>query len=148
MIKGELYQIGKYAMIMYHLVDQFEGKGEVDFPAWWQSKITSAKTMLSGAKHYLEFELNEPQVDAIVNSFFDNEESFDGDEDIMTEKLKPSMGVGAYVKDFKKSKAPQFKGKSEEKRNKMAVAAYLSAKDKKAIVEKIKNKITEKLKND
>ena len=36
MIKGELYQIGKYAMIMYHLVDQFEGKGEVDFPAWWQ----------------------------------------------------------------------------------------------------------------
>ena len=148
MIKGELYQIGKYAMIMYHLVDQFEGKGEVDFPAWWQSKITSAKTMLSGAKHYLEFELNEPQVDAIVNSFFDNEESFDGDEDIMTEKLKPSMGVGAYVKDFKKSKAPQFKGKSEEKKNKMAVAAYLSAKDKKAIVEKIKNKITEKLKND
>jgi len=85
MIKGELYQIGKYAMIMYHLVDQFEGKGEVDFPAWWQSKITSAKTMLSGAKHYLEFELNEPQVDAVVNSFFDDEESFNDDENMMGE---------------------------------------------------------------
>lgn len=47
------------------------------------------------------------------------------------EKLKPSMGAGAYVKDFEKSKAPQFKGKSKEKKDKMAVAAYLTAKDKK-----------------
>ena len=46
------------------------------------------------------------------------------------EKLKPSMGAGAYVKDFEKSKAPQFKGKSKEKKDKMAVAAYLSAKNK------------------
>lgn len=47
------------------------------------------------------------------------------------EKLKPSMGAGAYVKDFKKSKAPQFQGKSKAKKQDMAVAAYLSAKDKK-----------------
>ena len=40
------------------------------------------------------------------------------------------MGAGEYVKDFKKSKASQFKGKSKEKKQKMAVAAYLSAKDK------------------
>ena len=45
-------------------------------------------------------------------------------------KLKPGMGAGAYVKDFEKSKAPQFKGKSKEKKQKMAIAAYLSAKDK------------------
>lgn len=47
------------------------------------------------------------------------------------EKLKPSMGAGEYVSDFEKSKAPQFKGKSKEKKQKMVVAAYLSAKDKK-----------------
>ena len=47
------------------------------------------------------------------------------------EKLKPSMGAGAYVKDFEKSKAPQFQGKSKAKKQNMAVAAYLSAKDKK-----------------
>ena len=47
------------------------------------------------------------------------------------EKLKPSMGAGAYVKDFEKSKAPQFAGKSKAKKQKMAVAAYLTAKDKK-----------------
>ena len=38
--------------------------------------------------------------------------------------------AGDYIKDFRKSKAPQFKGKSKAKKDKMAVAAYLSAKDK------------------
>ena len=50
---------------------------------------------------------------------------------IVDEKLKPSMGAGTYVKDFEKSKAPQFKGKSKAKKQKMAIAAYLTAKDKK-----------------
>ena len=56
------------------------------------------------------------------------------------EKLKPSMGAGAYVKDFEKSKAPQFAGKSKAKKQKMAVAAYLSAKDKikEAVLAKLK----------
>ena len=67
MIKGELYRIGKYAMELYQMVDQFEGKGEVDFPAWWQAKITTAKNMVSSAKHYLEFELREPEIDAMVD---------------------------------------------------------------------------------
>jgi len=66
MIKGELYRIGKYAMELYQMVDQFEGEGEVDFPAWWQAKITTAKNMVSSAKHYLEFELREPEIDAMV----------------------------------------------------------------------------------
>ena len=64
--------------------------------------------------------------------------------DMLDEKLKPSMGAGAYVKDFEKSKAPQFKGKSKKKKQQMAVAAYLSAEDKKkikeAVIAKLKNK--------
>jgi hypothetical protein len=66
MIKADLYKIGKYAMELYQMVDQFEGQGEVDFPAWWQSKITNACSMISSAKHYLEFELKEPEIDAMV----------------------------------------------------------------------------------
>ena len=66
MLKSELYRIGKYAMELYQMVDQFEGEGEVDFPAWWQAKITTAKNMVSSAKHYLEFELREPEIDAMV----------------------------------------------------------------------------------
>ena len=67
MLKGDLYRIGKYAMELYQMVDQFEGQGEVDFPHWWQSKVIKAKDMLVGAKHYLDFEINEPQIDAMVD---------------------------------------------------------------------------------
>ena len=67
MVKADLYKIGKYAMELYQMVDQFEGQGEVDFPAWWQSKITNAASMISSAKHYLEFELKEPEIDAMVD---------------------------------------------------------------------------------
>jgi hypothetical protein len=134
MIKAELAQIGKYAMELYKMVDQFEGPQEVDFPGWWQSKITTAKNMISSAKHYLEFELEEPKIDAMVDVA--------SEEGAIDEKLKPSMGAGAYVDDFRKSDAPQFKGKSKKKKNKMAVAAYLSAKDKikEAVLAKLKNK--------
>jgi hypothetical protein len=134
MIKAELAQIGKYAMELYKMVDQFEGPQEVDFPGWWQSKITTAKNMISSAKHYLEFELEEPKIDAMVGVA--------SEEGAIDEKLKPSMGAGAYVDDFRTSDAPQFKGKSKKKKNKMAVAAYLSAKDKikEAILAKLKNK--------
>ena len=69
MIKGELYQIGKYAMKLYATLEELEETGEeIDFPAWWQSKITTAKNMMSGAKHYLDFELKEPYIDAAVDA--------------------------------------------------------------------------------
>jgi hypothetical protein len=67
MLKGDLYRIGKYAMELYQMMDSLEGKGEVDFPHWWQSKIIKAKDMVVGAKHYLDFELKEPQIDAMVD---------------------------------------------------------------------------------
>ena len=67
MLKADLYRIGKYAMELYQMVDQFEGKGEVDFPHWWQAKIINAKSCLVSAKHYLDFELKEPQIDAMVD---------------------------------------------------------------------------------
>jgi hypothetical protein len=68
MLKKDLYHIGKYAMDLYQMVDQFEGMGEVDFPHWWQSKIIKAKEMMSSAKHYLDFETREPEIDAMVGA--------------------------------------------------------------------------------
>ena len=67
MLKADLYRIGKYALELYKMVDQFDDKGEVDFPSWWQAKITKSKDYLIGAKHYLDFELKKPQIDASVN---------------------------------------------------------------------------------
>jgi hypothetical protein len=42
--------------------------------------------------------------------------------------LKVSDGMGAWIKDFQKSDASQFKGNSKDKRRDQAIAAYLSAK--------------------
>jgi hypothetical protein len=71
MIKAELYRIGKYAMELYQMVSQFEGEGEVDFPAWWQAKITTAMNNMVSSKHYLDFEIKEPAIDAVVNRMDD-----------------------------------------------------------------------------
>ena len=68
MLKADLYRIGKYAMELYQMVDRFEeGSEEVDFPHWWQAKVIKAKDMLVSAKHYLDFEVKEPQIDAMVD---------------------------------------------------------------------------------
>jgi hypothetical protein len=42
------------------------------------------------------------------------------------EKLTARTPMKSYIKDFAKSKAPQFKGKSKEKKREMAIAAKLS----------------------
>ena len=67
MLKADLYRIGKYAMELYQIMDGLEGQGEVDLPHWWQAKIINAKEALVGAKHYLDFEMKEPQIDAMVD---------------------------------------------------------------------------------
>ena len=134
MLKADLYKIGKYAMELYQMMDSLEGMGEVDFPHWWQSKIVRATSMISSAKHYLEFELKEPQVDAMVDVA--------SEEDVIDEKLTAKTPMKKYIKDFAKSDAPQFKGKSKEKKRQMAVAAKLSAENpNEGLAEIILNKL-------
>jgi hypothetical protein len=68
MIKGELYRIGKYAMELYAMAEELEETGqEIDFPSWWQSMITDSASKMVKAKHYLDFELKEPAIDAVVD---------------------------------------------------------------------------------
>ena len=45
-------------------------------------------------------------------------------------ELGPDADAGDYIKDFRKSDAPQFKGKSDKKIRQMAIAAYLDKKEK------------------
>ena len=56
------------------------------------------------------------------------------------EKLGKDADAGDYVKDFRKSDAPQFKGKSDKKKQKMAIAAYLDSKEEKDLDESLKFK--------
>ena len=51
------------------------------------------------------------------------------------EKLGKDADAGDFIKDFRKSKAPQFKGKSDKKIQKMAIAAYLDSKEEKDLDE-------------
>jgi hypothetical protein len=67
MIKKDIYNMGKYAMELYKKLDQYDDmEGEVDFPHWWQSKITKAKSMLQSAYDYLDGEERIDQIDAIM----------------------------------------------------------------------------------
>jgi chemotaxis protein CheY-P-specific phosphatase CheC len=93
MLKGDLYRIGKYAMELYQMVDGFEGQGEVDFPHWWQSKIIKSKDMLVSAKHYLDFEIKEPQIDAMVDVA--------SEEDVIDEPLREGVWSLGSVNDIK-----------------------------------------------
>jgi len=47
--------------------------------------------------------------------------------EFLEEKLKVSDGLGAWIDDFMKSDAPQFKDADKEKRRDMAIAAFTAA---------------------
>lgn len=54
----------------------------------------------------------------------------------LEEVLKVSDGMGQWIKDFQASDAPQFKGKDDDERKEMAIAAYLAAKKREKGTEK------------
>jgi hypothetical protein len=102
MLKADLYRIGKYAMELYQMMDEFEGKGEVDFPHWWQSKIINAKSNLVGAKHYLDFEIKEPAIDAVVDRISDVAPEMEIDDESMMENIgKDEILAGKIAKALK-----------------------------------------------
>jgi len=134
MIKAELYRIGKYAMELYQMVDEFEGKGEVDFPAWWQSKITTSANNMVSAKHYLDFELKEPEIDAMVGAI-DMSGALDniGVEDEIKEGLPKGYFKKATAEldeSFKKLVGKLKKGGKSEKAAKAIAGAVASYKAK------------------
>ena len=67
MIKSDLYLIAKSAVSLYKMVDGYDDVGgEVDFPAWWQAKITSAKNTITSAQEYLDSAEKIDQIDAMM----------------------------------------------------------------------------------
>jgi len=100
MLKADLYRIGKYSMELYKILDGFDdGETEFDFPHWWQSKIIKAKSMLVSAKHYLDFELKEPEIDAIVNVA--------SEEEVIDEELFTPNEMGAEATE-RESEGPGY----------------------------------------
>ena len=119
MLQGDLYQIGKAAMDLYALLDDMEGEGEVDLPSWWQAKIFKAKEAIVGAAEYLDFELKEPAIDAVVDTLEPLEIEVDplGEtvEDYITSVDDMTESQKAAEKIFKKLKEGLPKGFFDKK---------------------------------
>jgi hypothetical protein len=87
-------------MELYQMVDKFEGKGEVDFPAWWQAKVTTSMNNMVSAKHYLDFELKEPAIDTAVDTL--NEADYESLRQIAVEiynELEARSSYDAHDED-------------------------------------------------
>lgn len=66
MLKNKLYRAAKMASMLYKKLDKYDNMpGEVDFPDWWQTKISKSKDMLQSAYDYLDGEENVAKIDAM-----------------------------------------------------------------------------------
>jgi hypothetical protein len=117
-------------------------EAEIDEATTGATKLVHTRTGKDGAKYHImqdspsDFSIHREHngktkhIDTYgslhrAKSVLDNEVK---EEVEIEEKLNPSMGAGEYIKDFQKSDAPQFKGKSKEKKRMMGIAAYMAAK--------------------
>ena len=104
----------EFKLPLQHLLDKHAIKGKAkDEDAGTEFKL-SLKHLLD--KHVVKED----------NKFKVNVKELKND---LAEKLTKRSSVGKHIDDFKKSDAPQFKGKSKEKKRQMAVAAYLQKQD-------------------
>ena len=105
MLRADLYRIAKYAIELYKMLEPFDKmEGEVDLPQWWQEKVIKSKSMLVAAKHYLDFEMKEPSVDASLNGAPMNEAT----------PAKPSAKPTRFKQDIAAAKKMIEAGKSEK----------------------------------
>ena len=54
MLKSDLARAAKMAVMLYKKVNKYDTGREVDFPSWWQAKITKAHDYLQSAFNYLD----------------------------------------------------------------------------------------------
>jgi len=94
MIRKELYQMATYAKEMFEMLEDLPA--DSDFPHWWQAKVVNSLSMISKAKHYLENEINVPDVDG------DRTEEGVDEADVL-DKIKSDIkkGWGATKAQFK-----------------------------------------------
>ena len=82
MLKSTALEIMEYGKKLMDKLDKYDDmEGEVDFPNWWQSKLTLAKDYLQKAYHYLDSE--EKTSETIDRSFrtYDDEGDDEGPVD-------------------------------------------------------------------
>ena len=101
---------------------KYEAKTDMTAISSWKKKLKNVKGLSRDVMQQLS-QLPTPVITSLINQI--------GMIVAQKEELGKNADAGDYIDDFRKSDAPQFKGKSDAKIRKMAIAAYLDAKDKK-----------------
>ena len=86
MAKSQLERSMKYSKMIYKIIDNLDDKGEVQFPAWVQSKLTKSMDYLQSVYNYLDGK------DGLEDKFQD--ESFDESIGFVP---NPDVGVNHYT---------------------------------------------------
>jgi hypothetical protein len=156
MARADLYKIAKYAIKLHDMLKNVSE--EQGLEGWVQAKITKSADYIGSVYHNLDYDMKfgdgadeagpemeiqvgegkyksdaqRKAVHAAKDAKKKNESSYkDSLRAKLGEKITASTPMGDVIDDFQKSDAPQFKGKSKEKKRQMAIAAKLGAEQKK-----------------
>ena len=93
MLKSTALEIMEYGKKLMDKLDKYDDmEGEVDFPNWWQSKLTLARDYVSKAYHYLDSE--EKTSETIDRSFRTYRDDEGDDEGPVDEAFVVAYGKG------------------------------------------------------
>ena len=105
MLKADLYRIAKYASELYLMVNKFDDMPqEVDFPSWWQSKITLSKDYLVKAKHYLDGQLQVDKIDSVLGILDEDDKNSKEHKVLSTKELDRLAALPPTDPSFKKDR--------------------------------------------
>ena len=94
MLKNKMYRASKLASMLFDKLDNYDDmRAEVDFPDWWQTKLSKAKDMLQSAYDYLDGEEGVAQADA-MNEEMGMEYEYD---DIVGPLMKSMVSMEKWV---------------------------------------------------
>ena len=142
MTTSQLKSLVKHAAKLRHAVKAMQAQGDTLEP-WQQSKVTKAADYLDAVFNAVDDEHDmgedshpdEKEDKALIRKMvkaqaLKQEDGYMAElQAKLDEKIPKNAPVDVWIKDFEKSNAPQFKGKTKEKRRQMAVAASYGAKN-------------------
>ena len=107
-------------------------EGEVDFPHWWQSKITKAKSMLQSAYDYLDGEERISQIDAIMQ-----EEVTDKEENKL-KKIKKELNKASKMHKGQADRISKIVDEDAKDKSEENYSNYFKKMDKNRLEELVK----------
>ena len=120
MLKSTALEIMEYGKKLMDKLDKYDDmEGEVDFPNWWQSKLTLAKDYLQKAYHYLDSEEKTSEnIDRNFRSYDNDEEGDDEgpkDEGFASDAQRRAAFASGYKAKGKKGKKKKNESVNEKR---------------------------------